>query len=312
MTCELCHRPGDSTWHNGGGSGFNHAAVFPLVGNHGAAACDRCHRNNVYRGTTRECAGCHLAAYHATQTPNHAAAGFPTTCESCHRATDPQWRGGASGAFNHNAVFALVGVHATQACAACHRINVFRGTARECAGCHLANYHATQTPNHAAAGFPTACEACHRASDPQWRGASFNHTAVFALVGRHASTACTGCHVNNVYRGTPRDCVGCHLGNYTATRSPNHMAAGFPTSCQSCHRASDASWTQGQFTHTRFPLSGPHNVPCAQCHTAPNNFAQFACTACHERAKTDGDHRGEPGYRYDSVACYSCHPNGRH
>jgi hypothetical protein len=66
------------------------------------------------------------------------------------------------------------------------------------------------------------------------------------------------------------------------------------------------------FTHTRFPLTGPHNVTCIQCHTIANNFVQFACTACHERSKTDGDHRGEPGYRYDSIACYQCHPNGRH
>ncbi len=37
----------------------------------------------------------------------------------------------------------------------------------------------------------------------------------------------------------------------------------------------------------------------------------FTCTNCHGRAETDDEHRGVGGYRYESVACYSCHPNGR-
>jgi hypothetical protein len=26
----------------------------------------------------------------------------------------------------------------------------------------------------------------------------------------------------------------------------------------------------------------------------------------------DDKHRNRNGYRYDSLACYQCHPNGRH
>lgn len=308
-TCETCHRASDPAFGGGGAGGFSHNAIFALVGVHASQACAACHRNNVYKGTPRDCIGCHQADYSRTQSPNHAAAGFSTTCDSCHRPTDAAWSG--AGGFNHNAVFALVGSHASQSCTACHANNVFRGTPRTCLGCHQAQYNATRNPPHAAAGFPTSCDSCHRPTDPQWTGASFNHASVFALVGVHASQACTTCHVNNVYRGTPRTCVGCHITQYNASRNPSHAAAGFPTTCETCHRATDSTWLQGTFNHTRFPLTSRHNVPCAQCHTTPNNFATFSCTVCHTRAETDGHHSAIRGYVYDSNACYSCHPNGR-
>ena len=260
-------------------------------------------------GTPRTCVGCHLADYQRTQAPNHAAAGFPTTCESCHRATESSFR---NGAFNHATVFPLVGVHASQACAACHKNNVYAGTPRACVGCHQDDYQRTQNPNHAAAGFPTACESCHQASATTW-SATFNHNQFFALVGRHQSQPCAACHKNSVYKGTPRECYPCHQASYDQTRSPDHRAAGFGTNCESCHRASDGSWLDGTFNHP-FPItSGPHaGRPCSACHTDPGNYKVFSCTTCHGRSETDSDHRGVSGYRYDSLACYACHPTGRH
>jgi hypothetical protein len=83
--------------------------------------------------------------------------------------------------------------------------------------------------------------------------------------------------------------------------------------CESCHKASDPDWNRAVFTHTWFPLSGPHNVTCAQCHTTPNTFAVFSCTVCHGRSQMDDKHLGKvSGYVYDSNACYACHPNGKH
>ena len=115
-----------------------------------------------------------------------------------------------------------------------------------------------------------------------------------------------------MFKGTSRDCVGCHLAKYQATRSPNHVGAGFPTTCDMCHRATDTSWTQGRFTHA-FPItSGKHaNAACVQCHQVPTNYKTFTCLTCHTRAETDGHHNGRAGYRYDSAACLSCHPTGR-
>jgi len=303
--CEACHRPSDATFNQ---ARFDHAAAFPLVGTHNQVTCATCHQGNVYRGTPRDCVGCHRTAYDRTTLPNHAAAGFPVTCENCHRPTDPSFR---NGGFNHSTVFALVGRHAQATCATCHTNNVYRGTPRDCVGCHRPAYDRTTTPNHAAAGFPVTCENCHRPTDSSFQGAGFNHSSVFALVGRHAQVSCATCHTNNVYKGTPRDCVGCHRPLYDRTRSPNHAAAGFPTTCQSCHRNSDASWTQGTFSH-RFPItSGPHKTACASCHQSSGSFATFTCLGCHQRAKTDEQHKERSGYRYESLACYGCHSNGR-
>ena len=46
------------------------------------------------------------------------------------------------------------GVHATQACATCHKNNVYKGTPRDCVGCHQPNYNATRNPNHAGGRLP--------------------------------------------------------------------------------------------------------------------------------------------------------------
>ena len=106
---------------------------------------------------------------------------------------------------------------------------------------------------------------------------------------------------------------GCHLAKYQATRNPNHAAAGFPTTCETCHRAADSSWSQGRFNHTWFPItSGRHaGNPCSACHQVANNFTSFTCLTCHQRTETDSHHQGRAGYRYESAACYSCHPTGR-
>jgi hypothetical protein len=191
--------------------------------------------------------------------------------------------------------------------------NVYKGTPRDCYGCHRANYDRTTNPPHAAAGFPTTCEQCHSPASSNW-SSSFDHNRFFPLLGRHQSASCTSCHKNNIYRGTPRDCYPCHQAKYDATTRPNHRAAGFPTTCEACHKGSDASWNQGQFNHTWFPItSGRHaGRQCIECHQDPNNYKVFQCTtACHPRSKMDDEHRGRAGYRYESAACYSCHPTGR-
>jgi hypothetical protein len=307
--CETCHRPTDATFVSG--QPFNHAAIFPLVGRHAVQECATCHANNRFAGTPRDCVGCHRPDYDRTTSPNHAAAGFSMACESCHRPSDSSF--GSGGGFNHNTVFPLVGEHARQDCASCHRNNVFDGTPTDCVGCHRDDYQRTTAPNHAATGLGTDCASCHRANAPSWDDGSFDHNSVFRLLGEHAKQVCGVCHVNNVFAGTPRDCVGCHRADYDRTASPSHRSAGFPMTCEVCHRAGDSSWGQGRFTHSWFPInSGPHaNRECRDCHTTAGNFTAFSCTTCHSRSETDSEHRERPGYAYDSNRCYACHPNGR-
>ncbi len=303
-TCDSCHSPSAATWT----ASFNHNAVFQLVGVHATQPCTACHINNVYHGTPRDCYGCHRTNYERTTNPNHVAAGFPTTCDSCHSPSATTW----TASFNHNAVFQLVGVHATQPCTACHINNVYHGTPRVCYGCHRTNYERTTNPNHLAAGFPTTCDSCHNPASATWTS-SFDHNTIFPLLGRHLTAPCTQCHVNNVYHGTPRDCFSCHQTNYNNTTNPNHRGAGFPTTCEVCHQFSDSSWTLGRFTHSAFPISSGRHAgnACSVCHIDPNNYKTFSClTGCHPKSSTDSHHVGRSGYRYDSVACYSCHPRG--
>ena len=294
----------DTSWSQGT---FTHS-TWALQGRHAAQACASCHRDGVYRGTPTDCVGCHQASYNQAANPNHLAAGFPTACATCHRVTDTSW---SQGTFTHS-TWALQGRHAAQACASCHRNSVYRGTPRECAGCHIAKYNQTTNPNHAAAGFPTNCEVCHRATDSSWSQGTFNH-ARWPLVGSHTGQPCARCHVGGVYQGTSTQCVACHRSDYDGTRNPNHATAGFPTACEPCHRVADTSWSQGTFNHTWFPITtGKHaGNPCSACHNVPTNFRLFTCLTCHDRARTDEKHRGVNGYRYESTACYACHPNGR-
>jgi hypothetical protein len=114
--CEQCHRPTAWTavrWDHAG------AAGVPLNANHRQIECETCHRSTSFRAATTLCVSCHQKDYAATTMPNHAAAGFPVTCDSCHSPGASTWQGIVS--LNHNAVFPLVGLHATAPCAACHK-----------------------------------------------------------------------------------------------------------------------------------------------------------------------------------------------
>jgi hypothetical protein len=302
--CDTCHRESDPDWHR---ASFNHDQFFRLDGQHRVVQCMACHGPGTYKGTPRDCVSCHRDDYGAARTPNHAASGFSTDCQQCHRSSDPDWH---QATFNHDQFFRLEGQHRVAQCATCHGTGAYKGTPTSCISCHRGDYDGARNPNHASSGFSTDCQQCHRAADPDWHRANFNHDQIFRLEGTHRTAACSTCHANGRYKGTPRQCVACHQADYNRTANPNHAAAGFPTNCDSCHRAADSSWSQGRFNHA-FPLTGDHRVACSRCHLDQSNYRSFSCTVCHSRGDTDDDHRGVNGYRYDSLACYSCHPTGR-
>ncbi len=302
--CTSCHTT--VTWT---GAVFNHSNTrFALTGAHQSANCQACHSDGIYHNKPTTCVSCHLARYNATTAPAHQSAGFPTTCEGCHNTAT--W---GEGGFNHAITrFPLTGAHLATTCTACHAGGTYRGTPMTCVSCHQNQYNGTTNPPHQAAGFPTDCTTCHTTTT--WTGATFNHsTTRFALTGAHVTTACTQCHVNGVYRGTPMTCLSCHQTDYSTTTNPNHAVAGFPTDCTSCHTTS--RWAGATFNHDGqwFRIySGTHRgrwTTCAQCHSNPASFAQFTCLTCHEhrQSEADSEHRGRPGYSYNSQACYSCH-----
>ena len=304
-TCESCHTT--ASWTTGA---FDHSATsFPLQGAHATASCASCHGDGVYRGKSTACISCHRSQYDAA-VPSHS--GFSTVCADCHTSMTT-WQGAA---FNHQIFpFPLTGAHLAVACSGCHADNVYKGKSTACASCHQDRYAATTNPAHAAAGFSTSCESCHTTSS--WLTATFDHnTTRFPLTGAHLTVSCNSCHGDGVYRGKTMVCSGCHLAKYTATTNPNHAAAAFPTTCESCHNTT--AWLGATFDHDSrwFPIySGSHRgrwSKCTDCHTSPTNFTLFSCFQCHLKPQMDSKHVSISGYSYDSQKCYACHPRGTH
>ena len=304
-TCQNCHST--SAWEP---ANFNHSTTaFPLTGAHVSAPCSSCHASG-YAGTPKDCYACHQSDYQGTNDPNHSAAGYPTTCQNCHSTS--AWE---PANFNHSTTsFPLTGAHTTTPCSSCHATG-YAGTPTDCYACHRSDYQGAADPNHASAGFPTTCQSCHSTS--AWEPATFNHSSTsFPLTGAHTSTPCSSCHATG-YDGTPTDCYSCHQSDYQGTNDPNHAAAGFPTACQNCH--STTSWEGASFDHDGqyFPIySGEHRgkwSSCSTCHVVASNYSVFECTVCHEhnQSEMNSEHRDVSGYRWESSACYQCHPDGR-
>jgi hypothetical protein len=289
---------------------------FPLTGSHVAVDCEACHTPTAqgrlrFVNTSTQCIQCHGEAYRTSKEPDHVAGGFPTTCDQCHSTAT--WPGAR---FNHAVTrFPLTGAHRAVRCEQCHAGGAFRGTSSTCVACHRSDYDGTTQPGHRAAGLPTGCTACHTTT--AWAPAPFDHSGTdFPLTGAHRSVSCEQCHGDGVYAGKSTACVSCHQADYDRTSDPGHRSAGFPTTCTDCHTTS--TWTGATFDHDAsfFPIySGRHQgewASCSTCHTSPASFQAFTCLTCHQhsRAETDGHHGDVSGYRYDSQACYSCHPRG--
>jgi predicted CXXCH cytochrome family protein len=235
--CSSCHTP--MQWSP---ARFDHAGTrFPLTGAHRRVPCASCHGDGVYRGKNPDCYACHRPDYEGTTDPGHVAARFPTACASCHNTT--RWQGAT---FDHSATaFPLTGAHTRVACSGCHGDGVYQGKSTDCYACHKPAYDGTTDPNHAAAGFPTACANCHTTTS--WAGATFDHDAAFFPIysGRHRGlwNNCATCHnvPNNFSQFT---CFSCHPHDDKAGTDSHHTSvSGYQytsPACYSCHPRGNA------------------------------------------------------------------------
>jgi hypothetical protein len=295
--CSPCHPINSFQWV---GAGFNHS-IFPLVQGHSTVKCTDCHIAGNYASTPTDCYSCHQQNYTSTTNPNHVAAGFSTTCGTCH-TLNPGWK---PATFNHTG-FPLTLGHSTPVCTDCHIGGNYTTTPTDCYSCHQQNYTSTTNPNHVSGGFPTACGTCHTLN-PGWKPSTFNHTT-FPLTLGHSTPACSDCHIGGNYTTTPTDCYSCHQTNYNNTTNPNHGTLGFSTTCTQCH-TTNPGWkpaTYLQHDSQFFPIySGRHNGQwtfCSDCHTNAGNYTLFNCIICHANAHS--------GKNYTNAQCYSCHPKG--
>ncbi len=300
--CSLCH--GAKGWAPAEISKeFDHAAYgFGLEGAHRSAACTACHRSLEFAQAETACASCHLD-------PHRGELGV--ACEQCH--TPRSFLDRAAMTRRHQETrFPLMGAHLAADCRHCHEPQQagglqFVALPSLCQSCHLSEYQAAKSPDHAGGGFSLQCESCHRPF--RWDTASFDHAASgFPLTGAHRTTACTSCHVGGVYAGTSTDCFSCHQDAYAAAANPNHALAGYSTLCEQCHQTS--AWTPAAFNHntTNFPLTGAHlGAACVSCHVGDVYAGTgTACVSCHQ---SDYDATTSPIHSAAAfpVTCASCH-----
>lgn len=294
--CIGCHSPTAYQWK---GAGFNHN-TFPLLQGHSGVKCTDCHTSGAFNAIPTACYTCHQGNYQAAKSPDHAASGFSTNCQDCHTLA----AGWKPASFDHSK-FPLTQGHSLATCTDCHKSGVFSALPTDCYTCHQQNYTATTNPNHVAAGFSTACQTCHT-TVPGWKPATFNHT-VFPLTLGHSTPACADCHKSGNYSSTPTDCYSCHKQDFTATSNPNHVTAGFPTTCTTCH-TTNPGWKPASYNHSAFPLTQGHSgVSCTDCHKNGNYTALSTdCNTCHA---TDYNNTTNPNHKTlgFSTTCTQCH-----
>ena len=235
--------------------------------------------------------------------------------------------------------FPLIGKHRTLACVDCHTNKVFEGTPTACEACHWER----RQDDRYRLRLGMACGECH--TPQSWKKVDpnkWNHEVVtgFKREGVHQFLDCEECHGTQGFKVLPTDCYGCHAADYQSTRDPNHVQAGFPTDCRTCHDTK--AWSNARFAHAGFPLKGQHAslacsachkngvyagtpTDCASCHlsdynntTDPNHQqAHFPldCTICHGTSFTGWsgatfNHTWTLQGRHAAAACSACHQNG--
>jgi nitrate/TMAO reductase-like tetraheme cytochrome c subunit len=253
----------------------------------------------IYDGLSTACVDCHQNDYDDTGDPDHAEAGFGTTCNNCH--TTSNWDAN----YDHSLTgFPLTGAHLNRNCSECHTGGLYSNQSSACFACHETQFNNADNPDHT--GYPTTCGQCH--STISWDGATFDHsTTDFPLTGAHVSLACASCHVGGQYTETSTDCYACHSDDYDNTDDPDHAAMGFPQNCEACHNTT--TWDDADFDHSTsgFPLTGAHvNASCADCHIGGQYSGTPAdCYFCHE---SNYDNANSPNHSAGyPLACDDCH-----
>jgi hypothetical protein len=322
QTCAECHST--ASFQEVAFEEMHWSSEFELIGTHEIVACETCHsfpslalQPGIFTVDAEACISCHSEDYQ-----NQHGQGFPETCLDCHNQST--WEGAS---FDHLGVsgFELIGAHEVAFCTSCHVEPgydlVFSpppSGSDDCLTCHQSDYDS----EHGGSNFPTTCLTCHNQST--WDDATFSHPEVsngFELIGAHEITACASCHTvpsyDLVFSPPPSgsdDCLTCHQSDYDS----EHGGSGFPITCLDCHNQS--TWDDASFDHDAafFPIySGEHRgewSQCSDCHrSAPVTFATFSCVDCHEhrQSEMDDEHDDVNGYVWESLACYSCHPDGR-
>ena len=262
---------------------FDHMTTgFPLTGAHAIADCGSCHVGGVFKGTPRNCNGCHIKGQRIVAI-DMPAIHIPTTerCDVCHTNTVTFF--GAY--YNH-------GLAVPGQCTSCHNGSVTTGRPSS----HNIVPKAT-----------AACDNCHRAT--AWLPSFYLHTGV--------SGNCSSCHLN------AQVVEAANIRNSISGTSPEAFAHGVQNSsldCNSCH-TNFSTWYGAMYDHATA------GTPCSNCHNSSRatGTAQFSghvsigtsdCSTCHSTTTTwlgalggmPSNHVSSAYFQPPTISCSTCHP----
>ncbi len=149
--CAACHTP--KTWDD---ATFDHnLSAFKLDGGHINVACEKCHINNVFKGTSTACASCHQdPAFHLGMFPGQA-------CSDCH--TTAAWQ---PAQYNGQHTFPMNHGEKNNTCADCHQPTLTRWT---CYTCHDQREMAQKHQEEKFTNFED-CLRCHATGQKEEEG----------------------------------------------------------------------------------------------------------------------------------------------
>ena len=319
-TCLACHGSGEA-----GQFGEHDTQFFPIFsGSHTNQwdGCGDCHTDATNRKIF-SCVTCHDHSQELMDPKHQGITGYlfnSADCYSCHPT------GLASDFREHDTQFFPIfsGTHLNtwDECATCHT-DAGNRQVFSCVTCHEHSQDLMDAPHQGIQGYvfnSANCLSCHPTGE---QGDFLEHDAQFFPIfsGTHINTwdACATCHTD-VNNRQVFSCVTCHE-HAQDLMDPKHQGIqGYSfdsATCFGCHPTGE----KGEFREhdsLYFPIySGAHRgewASCATCHNVPGNNKVFTCIDCHEhnQQRTDNQHLGEvQNYRYESAACYECHPRGR-
>lgn len=295
------------------GRDFDHSATgFPLTGGHAMAACETCHVAGVFKGTPKNCDGCHALGRRVVATPkstSHIVTDAP--CETCHFNTFTFY--GAK--YNH-------GTAIPGQCVTCHNGRITTGRPANhnaglmltgsCDNCHRSYAFLPASWNHT--GVAMGAHTCNQAGC-HLPGANTNRYTYATAVSpvNHSSysdtnsKSCDVCHISFVswnavmhepYGGA---CNACHNGSAAQGTPAGHVSVG-TNDCNQCH-TSTASWlgALGGMPSNHIPFNA--GVTCTNCHVGATsarvnvnllhaNSSSYTCANCHINPTSPGNYLG--------------------
>ncbi|MBI3478802.1 MAG: hypothetical protein HY016_00345 [Nitrosomonadales bacterium] len=113
----------------------------------------------------------------------------------------------------------------------------------------------------------------------------FDHSKTgFNLTGAHILARCASCHVDGVFKGTPRDCSSCHVaGNRMGAQSKTSKHVVTVAPCERCHQST--AWTPVVFNHVGLAPGFClicHNGTAATGKPSGHVVTTDSCDACHK------------------------------